>query len=77
MTAGSSAIAGWTVNWTFANGQVVSQAWGGKLTQSGSAVTVVNEVWNGSLSAGGSSTLGFLSSWNGTNTVPTVSCTAS
>jgi mannan endo-1,4-beta-mannosidase len=36
VTAGSSAIAGWTVAWTFANGQSVTQAWNATVTGSGS-----------------------------------------
>jgi hypothetical protein len=73
----STASSAWTVTWTFANGQVISQLWGGKYTQSGSAVTVTNEAWNGALAAGASTTFGFLASWNGTNAIPTVSCTVS
>src|SRR5262245_44352624 len=34
------AINGWTLTWSFANGQTVSQLWNGTVTQSGSAVTV-------------------------------------
>ncbi|MFC7479483.1 cellulose binding domain-containing protein [Luedemannella flava] len=74
--AGAAAISGWTVTWTFANGQAVSQLWNGTLTTSGSAATVKNVSWNGNLSAGGTATFGFLGSWNGTNAVPTVTCTS-
>ena len=71
---GTSARNGWTVGWTFPDGQVISQLWGGTVSQSGSAVTVRNESWNGSLAPGQSSTIGFLASWNGTNSVPTLTC---
>lgn len=79
VTAGSSAISAWTVNWTFANGQTISQAWSATVTNSGSAVTARNMSYNGSLGAAGTTTFGFLASWNGTtNSVPaSVSCTAS
>jgi endoglucanase len=77
VTAGSSAISGWTVTWTYANGQQVTQSWSATVTSSGSAVTARNVTYNGSLGAGGSTTFGFLASWNGTNSVPSLSCTAS
>jgi hypothetical protein len=73
----SSAISGWTVTFTFANGQVISQIWGGTLTQSGASVTIRNVSYNGALAAGASTTAGFLASWNSTNANPTVTCTAS
>lgn len=77
MTAGTSAIDGWTVRWTYANGQTVTQSWNATVTSSGSTVTARNVDYNGRLGAGASTTFGFLGSWNGTNPAPTVSCTAS
>jgi endo-1,4-beta-xylanase len=61
---------GWTVKWTFADGQTISQLWGGTVSQSGSSVTVTPASWNNTPPA----TFGFLASWNGTNAVPAVSC---
>ena len=77
VTAGSAAISNWTVTWTFANGQTVTQFWSTTLTSSGSSVTAKNVSYNGSLAAGASTTFGFLASSNGTNTAPTPACTAS
>jgi mannan endo-1,4-beta-mannosidase len=77
VTAGTSAITGWTATWTFANGQTVTQFWSAMVTSTGSSVTARNMSYNGSLAAATSTTFGFLGSWNGTNGVPTVSCTAS
>jgi mannan endo-1,4-beta-mannosidase len=77
VTAGTSAISGWTVTWTFLNGQTVTQAWSATVTSSGSGVTARNMSYNGSVAAGATTTFGFLGSWNGTNSVPTASCTAS
>ncbi|NLT57243.1 MAG: beta-mannosidase, partial [Actinomycetales bacterium] len=77
VTAGSSAISGWTVTWTYANGQTITQAWSATVTTSGSTVTAKNLSWNGGLQAGGSTSFGFIGSWNGTNSIPTVTCTAS
>ncbi|GIG93214.1 cellulase family glycosylhydrolase [Plantactinospora endophytica] len=76
VTAGASAVSGWTVTWTFANGQRVTQAWSATVTSSGSGVTARNVSYNGNLAAGASATFGFLGSWNGTNSAPTLSCAA-
>jgi mannan endo-1,4-beta-mannosidase len=77
VTAGSSAISGWTVTWTFPSGQSINQAWNAQVTSSGSSVTARNMSYNGSLGAGASTAFGFIGSWNGTNTNPTPTCTAS
>jgi cellulase/cellobiase CelA1 len=76
VTAGGSAISGWTVTWTFANGQQVTQAWSATVSASGSAVSARNVSYNGAISAGGSTTFGFIGSWTGTNTAPSLTCTA-
>src|SRR6185312_9982662 len=70
---GTTAISNWTLTWSFANGQTVTQLWNGNETQSGANVTVTNAAFNGSIPAGGSVTgVGFTSSWNNvTNAVPT------
>ena len=77
VTAGSAAIRGWRVAWTFANGQTISQLWNGTLSQSGANVAVTNLGYNGALSAGASTSFGFSASQSGTNAVPAVTCTAS
>nr|WP_304413728.1 CotH kinase family protein [Micromonospora sp. HK10] len=77
VTAGPSAISNWTVTWTFANGQAVTQAWNATVTSQGAAVTARNAPFNGSLAAGASTTFGFLGSFAGTNSTPTLTCTAS
>ncbi|MFI6760089.1 cellulase family glycosylhydrolase [Micromonospora sp. NPDC050417] len=77
VTAGGAAIGGWTVTWTFGNGQTVSQSWSATVTSSGSNVTARNVSWNGSLGAGVSTNFGFIGSWNGSNGVPVPRCTAS
>ncbi|MGC5379773.1 cellulase family glycosylhydrolase [Micromonospora sp. DT68] len=77
VTAGSAAITGWTVRWTFANGQSVSQAWNATVTSSGTTVTARNVDYNGRLAAGASASFGFIGGWTGTNAKPEVTCTAS
>jgi lysophospholipase L1-like esterase len=73
---GTSPINGWTVRFRFANGQQVSQSWGGELSQAGPDVTVPNAAWNGTLAPGAAAEFGFIASWTGTNTVPTpTTCT--
>ncbi len=70
---GATAVSGWTLTWTFGNGQVVSQLWNGSVSQSAATVRVVNAGYNGVLAAGGGSAeVGFLASWNNSaNAKPT------
>jgi cellulase/cellobiase CelA1 len=68
---GTAPINGWTLNWTYANGQVISQLWNGSYTQSGAAVTVKDAGFNGTIAPNASAEFGFLASWNGTNNKPT------
>ncbi|MCT2281706.1 glycoside hydrolase N-terminal domain-containing protein [Micromonospora chalcea] len=76
VTAGATAIRGWTVSWTFPNGQVINQIWSGTHTQNGANVTVRNVDYNGSVPAGGSTTFGFIGSAGGTNNPPAnLTCT--
>ena len=69
---GTTALSNWTLTWTFANGQTVTQLWNGNVTQSGANVSVTNESYNGNIASGGSYTgMGFNGSWNNTtNAVP-------
>ena len=76
VTAGG-AINGWTVTWTFGNGQSIQSAWNATVTSSGSSVTARNVSYNGKLSAGQSTNFGFTGSFSGSNGAPSVSCTAS
>jgi endo-1,4-beta-xylanase len=70
---GTTSISNWTLTWTFANGQTVTQLWNGIETQSGANVSVTNESYNGTIASGGSySGMGFNGAWNNTtNAVPT------
>ncbi|MFF4799641.1 cellulose binding domain-containing protein [Streptomyces sp. NPDC001351] len=67
---GSSAWSGWSLGWTFADGQKITQLWNAERTQSGAAVTVRNVSWNGTVAAGSSVGFGFTGSWSGSNTKP-------
>ncbi|GHO48393.1 endo-1,4-beta-xylanase [Ktedonospora formicarum] len=68
---GSSTITSWSLAWTFANGQVITQLWNGSYTQSGSSVIVTNVSYNGTIAVGGNTSFGFNGSWSGTNSIPT------
>src|SRR5438876_10170366 len=68
--AGSTAINGWSLKFSFANGQTITQLWNGSVTQSGSDVTITNASYNASIPAGGTVNPGFNGSWNGTNSSP-------
>jgi mannan endo-1,4-beta-mannosidase len=76
VTAGGAAITGWTVTWTFGNGQTISSSWSAAVTPNGASITARNMSYNGSLGAGAGAAFGFIGSWNGTNSVPSTSCTA-
>ncbi|GAA1794152.1 hypothetical protein GCM10009682_14960 [Luedemannella flava] len=77
-------ITSWNVQWTFAAGQTVAQAWNATVTQSGGTVSAANVGWNGALATNASTSFGFNGSWNNSaNPVPTsftlngVACTGS
>jgi lysophospholipase L1-like esterase len=67
---GGTAINGWTVQWSFADGQQISQVWNASYTQSGATVRATNATWNVALAPGASASFGFLSSATGTNSKP-------
>ncbi len=68
---GTTALNGWSLGFSFANGQKVTQGWSADWSQSGTAVTAKNAAWNGTLGAGQSTDIGFNGSHSGTNTNPT------
>jgi endoglucanase len=66
---GSSALNHWTLTWTFANHQQITNLWNGNESQSGASVTVANASYNGSIPAGGSySGVGFVANYSEANT---------
>ncbi|WP_433789338.1 cellulase family glycosylhydrolase [Actinoplanes sp. CA-252034] len=74
--AGSSAITGWTVTWTWPNGQRFTNSWNATVTTSGETVTARNASYNGRLAAGGETSWGFTASRGATNNNPAVTCAA-
>lgn len=74
-------INGWTLTWTFPDGQQVTNLWNGSHTQSGAKVTVTPVDWNRNIGTGGTATVGFQGTRGATNGKPSdfavngVSCT--
>ncbi|MFJ2946563.1 cellulose binding domain-containing protein [Streptomyces sp. NPDC087226] len=68
---GSSTWNGWSLDWSFADGQKISQLWNASHTQSGAAVTVRNTDWNGTVAAGSSAAFGFTATRSAANSEPT------
>jgi len=71
ITNNGSAVTSWTLAYSYAGNQTLTQGWSGNWTQSGRNVTVTNAAWNGSLATGGSTQIGANFSYSGTNTAPT------
>jgi predicted carbohydrate-binding protein with CBM5 and CBM33 domain len=68
----NAGINGWELEWSYANGQQVTQLWNGTRTQTGGDVTVTPTTWNQNIGAnGGSVNFGFLGTWSGSNPEPT------
>ncbi|MEV4944875.1 glycoside hydrolase family 6 protein [Streptomyces sp. NPDC053755] len=63
-------VSTWTLEWSYAGDQKVTQGWNATITQSGAAVTAKSLSYNGSLATGGTASFGFNGSYSGTNTVP-------
>jgi hypothetical protein len=71
ITAGPSAIDGWTLEFRFPGDQQVTNAWNGAKTQSGENVMITNESYNADIPAGGSTSLGFQGTWSTSDAAPT------
>jgi len=69
---GSSAINGWTLKWSFAGNQKITNIWNAKLSQSGAEVSISNESYNGTIAANSSVSFGFNLTYSGTNAKPTL-----
>ncbi|MFI6859497.1 cellulase family glycosylhydrolase [Streptomyces sp. NPDC050421] len=67
---GTTTIDGWTLGFSFANGQTVTNMWGGTPTQSGGSVSVAPASYTSTIAANGSVTVGFTGGQSGTNAAP-------
>jgi Glycosyl hydrolase family 62/Cellulose binding domain len=63
-------VTSWTLTWSYAAGQQVTQAWNTSLTQSGGQVTARNVSYNAAIATGGTTSFGFNGSWTGSNPAP-------
>jgi cellulase/cellobiase CelA1 len=68
---GTTTINGWTLTWTFANGQTITQIWNASDTQSGGNVSATNLSYDGTIAPNGTTNFGFNGAWSGTNSSPT------
>ncbi|MFZ6029371.1 MAG: glycoside hydrolase family 9 protein [Chloroflexota bacterium] len=68
----STPIAGWTLTWSFADGQQISSGWNATITQSGANVSASNVAnhWNGTIPVNGSVSFGFQGIHSGANSTP-------
>jgi chitin-binding protein len=74
VTAGTTAVKGWTVTLAYPGAQTIQQGWNATVSASGSTVTATNAGYNGALAAGASTTFGFIAS--GSSAVPAATCRA-
>ena len=70
---GSTALKNWTLIWTYAGNQQVTQSWDGTYTQKGETITINNTAWNGPIAPGATNTgIGLNAAYTGKNVSPTV-----
>ncbi|MFF3937082.1 cellulase family glycosylhydrolase [Streptomyces phaeofaciens] len=67
---GTAAVNGWKLVFAFADGQTVTNMWGGTATQSGGTVSVAPASYTSTIPAGGSVIVGFIGAKGATNTAP-------
>ncbi|PWI12728.1 cellulose 1,4-beta-cellobiosidase [Streptomyces sp. Act143] len=70
VTNNGAAKSSWSLKWSYAGNQSISNGWNAKVSQSGTSVTAANESYNGTLATGGSVGFGFQASYSGTNAIP-------
>ncbi|MEU9070736.1 cellulase family glycosylhydrolase [Streptomyces sp. NPDC048306] len=67
---GSEAVGPWTLAFAFADGQSITNMWGGTATRDAGAVSVAPASYTSTIPAGGTVTLGFTARKGDTNTAP-------
>lgn len=63
-------VTGWTLTWSYAAGQQVTQAWNAAVTQAGAQVTARNVDHNAAIATNGTVAFGFNGSWTSANPAP-------
>ena len=61
----------WDLEWTWPDGQSVTDMWNAKDKSKNAAAKAAGQASNAALATGGSTTFGFAASWSGANTAPT------
>jgi len=74
---GTTSTSTWKVTWTWGGNQQVTNMWNANGVQSGTSETATNMPYNNVIAPGGNTAFGFQASFTGTNTIPTLTCTAS
>ncbi|NEE20224.1 cellulose 1,4-beta-cellobiosidase, partial [Streptomyces sp. SID7499] len=67
---GTDVIDGWTLTYSYAGNQKLSNGWNGTWSQSGQSVTVKDAGYNGRITAGGAVSTGAQFSYSGSNAAP-------
>jgi O-glycosyl hydrolase len=67
---GSSPVNGWTLAFSFAGDQKITNAWSGSVTQGGANVSITNASYNATIAAGSSVSLGFQGTWTSSDAPP-------
>jgi endoglucanase len=70
ITNEGSPITSWTLGYSYAGTQKLTEGWDGTWAQSGKNITVTSASWNGSLGTGASASAGANFSYSGTNAAP-------
>jgi aryl-phospho-beta-D-glucosidase BglC (GH1 family) len=73
---GTVATKTWKVTWTWSGNQSIVNSWNAAVTTAGTAVTALNMSYNNVIAPGGNTTWGLQAGFTGTNTLPTLSCSA-
>ncbi|MEU4448203.1 cellulose binding domain-containing protein [Actinosynnema sp. NPDC050801] len=71
---GTARLNGWTVTWTRPGDQTINSLWNGRLTQTGTSVSVDDVGWNGTLAPAASGSFGYTAS--GSAGTPELTCRA-
>ncbi|WP_231648278.1 cellulose binding domain-containing protein [Saccharothrix sp. NRRL B-16348] len=72
--AGAARLNGWTVTWAKLGGQTINSLWNGKVTETGTSVSVDDVGWNGTLAPGTSGSFGYTAT--GSAATPELTCRA-
>jgi cellulase/cellobiase CelA1 len=66
----TSPLSGWTLTWSFAGDQRVTDLWNGDFTQSGERVSVTNAPYDATIAPSASVTIGFTGTSTGSDPPP-------